>query len=72
MDEQAVIEKLRHENEEYRTLEEEHLHLKHALEEMNKRLHLSADEEMERKQMQKQKLAKKDRMAEILRQFMPK
>ena len=72
MDEQAVIEKLRHENEEYRTLEEEHRSLKHALEDMNKRLHLSPDEEMERKRMQKQKLAKKDRMAEILRQHMPK
>jgi len=61
---------LRSENEEFRTLEEEHAALERALEEMNKRKHLTAEEEMEKKTLQKKKLAKKDRMAELIRQHM--
>ncbi len=67
MGEQEVIDKLRAENEEYRALEAEHKALERALDEMNKRLHLSPEDEMERKTIQKQKLAKKDRMAELIR-----
>lgn len=63
---------LRKENEEFSTLEEEHAALKRALEEMNKRKHLTAEEEMEKKTLQKKKLAKKDRIAEIVRKFMTK
>jgi len=62
-----IVATLRAENEEFRTLEEEHKALERALEEMNKRLHLSPEEEMERKTIQKQKLIKKDRMAELIR-----
>lgn len=63
---------LRSENEEFRSLEEEHAALERALEEMNKRKHLTAEEEMEKKTLQKKKLAKKDRMAELIRQHMAK
>ena len=69
MGEQEVIAKLHAENEEYRALEAEHKALERALDEMNKRLHLSPEDEMERKTIQKQKLAKKDRMAELIRKY---
>lgn len=50
---------------EYERLDREHRELKARLSELNSRLYLSADEEVERKTIQKLKLAKKDRLAEI-------
>lgn len=44
-------------------LEREHRELKARLSELNSRLYLSPEEEIERKTIQKLKLAKKDRMA---------
>jgi hypothetical protein len=47
-------------------LRREHTELKARLSELNSRLYLSPAEELERKQLQKLKLAKKDRLAALL------
>jgi hypothetical protein len=64
-----IAEILKRENEEYRRLFEEHKRLEQLLEEMNKKRYLTSEEEMERKRIQKQKLLKKDSMAELIRQY---
>ena len=48
---------------------EEHLLLEGQLAELQKRLHLSNDEEVEKKRLQKLKLAGKDRIMEILSKY---
>lgn len=48
---------------------EEHLLLEGQLAEFQGRLHLSNDEEVEKKRLQKQKLAGKDRIMEILSKY---
>jgi uncharacterized protein len=48
---------------------EEHLLLESQLAELQKRLHLSTDEEVEKKRLQKLKLAGKDRIMEILLKY---
>jgi len=52
---------------EWARLDREHRALKARLSELNSRLYLSPEEEVERKTMQKLKLAKKDRLAELAR-----
>lgn len=69
MREEEIIEILKRENEEFRKLYEEHRHLDSILDEMNKKAYLTPEEEIEKKKMQKEKLHKKDRMAEIVRQY---
>ena len=60
------------ENEDYKKLTDEHSNLKQLLKEFNERVYLSADEEMERKRIQKLKLQKKDSMAKMLREYKTK
>jgi len=67
--EQEIAEILLKENEEYKKLGDEHKGLKDALAEIDKKVHLTAEEEVERKRIQKLKLVKKDRMAEIIRDY---
>lgn len=67
--ESDVIDYLNRENEEYRRLREEHRRLEDILSEMSKKRHLTAEEEMEKIRIKKEKLIKKDRMAEIIRKF---
>ena len=69
MNDEEIKELLRRENEEFRKLDEEHKSLKSLLAEMDRKVYLSADEEMERKKLQKLKLSKKDRMAEFIREY---
>ena len=69
MNDEEIKELLRRENEEFRKLNEEHKNLKTLLAEMDKKVYLSADEEIERKKLQKLKLSKKDRMAEFIRDY---
>ncbi len=69
MKENEIAEVLRKENEEFRKLSEEHRNLDGLLSEIDSRRYLSAEEEVERKKIQKQKLQKKDRMAEIVRAY---
>jgi uncharacterized protein YdcH (DUF465 family) len=53
-------------NPEVRELVEEHRVLDETLKELDKKVYLLPDEEIERKRLQKLKLAKKDKIAEIL------
>jgi uncharacterized protein YdcH (DUF465 family) len=69
MREEEIIEILKKENEEFRKLYEEHRKLDALLDEINKKHYLTAEEEIEKKRMQKEKLYKKDKMAEIIRQY---
>lgn len=69
MKEQEIIEYLKKENEEFKKLTQEHQSLKSILAETDKKIYLSPEEEVERKRVQKQKLFKKDRMAEMIRDF---
>jgi uncharacterized protein YdcH (DUF465 family) len=59
---------LRASNPEFRELEEAHHRLDAELAELHKRHVLTPQEEMLKKQIQKEKLAKKDKMAELVRQ----
>jgi uncharacterized protein YdcH (DUF465 family) len=67
--EQEIIEYLKKENGEFRRILEEHHGLDAALAEIDKKVYLTPEEEIERKKLQKQKLAKKDKMAELIRDF---
>ena len=67
MKETEIINILRNKNDEYKNLEEVHKKLERSLDEINKKKHLTPDEEVERKKIQKQKLQYKDRMAQLIR-----
>lgn len=69
MRDEEIIEILKKENEEFRKLYEEHRNLDNILDEMNRKAYLTPEEEVEKKRMQKEKLYKKDKMAEIVRQY---
>ncbi len=69
MKEQEIAEILLKGNEEYRKLGEEHKSLEEILAEMDKKIYLTPEEEIERKRIQKLKLSKKDRMAELIREY---
>lgn len=69
MKEQEIVEKLLKENEEFRKVSEEHHVLDGVLAEMDKKVYLTPEEEIERKKLQKQKLLKKDALAEMIRLF---
>jgi uncharacterized protein YdcH (DUF465 family) len=67
--EYEIVEFLKKENDEFRRLNEEHRNLDELLVEIDSRKYLTPEEEVERKKIQKQKLLKKDRMAELVRQY---
>lgn len=69
MKEHEVIDRLKQENETFRKLHEEHHNLDALLTEIDRKVYLTTEEEIERKKMQKQKLAMKDKMAEMVREF---
>ena len=69
MTEEQIAEILKRENEEYQKLSLEHKELKTLLEEINKKHYLTPEEEFEKKKKQKEKLLKKDRMAEMIREY---
>jgi uncharacterized protein YdcH (DUF465 family) len=56
---------------ELRRYYEEHLELEKRLGDLNNRLYLSAEEEVERKRLQKQKLIGKDKIMQILGRYKP-
>ncbi|HLZ33198.1 MAG TPA: YdcH family protein, partial [Nitrospira sp.] len=56
-------------NTEFRELEESHHRLDLELNELQKRHVLTPAEELTKKQLQKEKLAKKDKMAELIRVY---
>lgn len=69
MKEQEIIEKLKQENEEFRKVSDEHHHLDLQLIEIDKKVYLTPEEDVERKRLAKQKLHLKDKMAELVRDY---
>ncbi len=69
MNDEEIKELLRKESEEFKKLDEEHKNLKSLLAEIDRKVYLSTDEEIERKKLQKLKLSKKDKMAELIREY---
>jgi len=64
--EEALVRQLADHDQELRALYEEHLALKRRLEDFRHKLYLTGEEELERKRIQKLKLASKDRMMAIV------
>ncbi len=69
MTEQEIVELLKKEKEEFRRLYQEHKELDNKLTELSKKPYLTTDEEVEEKKIKKEKLYKKDRIAEWIRQY---
>jgi uncharacterized protein YdcH (DUF465 family) len=66
---QDLIQQLCEENPRFRKLYEEHVIFEKQIHEMDGRVYLSPEEEMDRHRMQKLKLAGKDEMELILRKY---
>lgn len=64
---EAIAEQLRQLNPEFRELEGSHHRLDLELNELQKRHVLTPAEELEKKRLQKEKLVKKDKLAELIR-----
>ena len=64
-----IAELLRGSSTEFRELEESHHRLDAELAELQKRHVLTPQEEVVKKHIQKEKLAKKDKMADLIRQY---
>jgi uncharacterized protein len=64
---QELIDRLMPENEELGQLVKQHQEFEAQLEEFNKRLYLSEEQNREKKRIQKLKLAGRDRIEQILR-----
>ncbi|MDP3939108.1 MAG: DUF465 domain-containing protein [Deltaproteobacteria bacterium] len=71
MDQQdlALISKVSKQDESLQRLWEEHQKYEHELDELNHREYLTPEETVERKRLQKCKLAGKDKIETILRQY---
>lgn len=64
--EEELVRQLAAHDEELRGLYDEHLELKRKLEDFRHKLYLTTEEELEKKRIQKLKLASKDRMMAIV------
>ena len=69
MNESEILNNLRDEDEGFKKLEVEHKRLENVLAAIDKKKYLTAEEEMERKNIQKQKLQSKDKMAELVKGY---
>jgi uncharacterized protein YdcH (DUF465 family) len=67
VNEEALVSRLRIEDSEYQKLEQEHSKLENSLMSFETHRYLTPEEEVERKRIQKLKLAAKDKMMEIIR-----
>jgi uncharacterized protein YdcH (DUF465 family) len=67
--EEELIERLMKENEEFLKAKQSHSQLSNQLEELEKKLFLTPQDEMEIKIIKKKKLALKDQMEKILVQY---
>ncbi len=63
---EAKIAALAEKDPAFKTLVQEHRSLDDKLKEFDRKVYLSPDEEMERKRLAKLKLAKKDRIAQLI------
>lgn len=66
---EELIQQLIGQDEELRRYYEEHLELERQLAELNRRLYLTPQQELEKKRLQKLKLAGKDKIVEILARY---
>jgi uncharacterized protein len=64
--EEELIQQLAVHDADVKMLYQEHLELKHQLEAFRNKLYLTPEEELEKKQIQKLKLALKDRLMDLL------
>lgn len=64
-----ITEHLRSTNAEFRELQETHHQLDEQLQELLKNHILTPEEEVQKKQIQVEKLGKKDRMARLIREY---
>ncbi len=64
--EEELIQRYAADDEELRALYSEHLQLKRKLDAFRHKLYLTTEEELEKRRIQKLKLASKDRMMELL------
>lgn len=69
MTDEEIAKALAEENEEFKVLGDKHRTLKAKLAEFQSKVHLTPEEELEKKTIQKQKLAQKDRMADLVREY---
>lgn len=69
MKDEEIVEILKKDNEEFRRFYQEHREMDSMLSELNKKHYLTPEEEVEKKRMQKEKLLKKDRIAEFVRLY---
>jgi len=69
MREEEIIETLKNQDDEFKKLYSEHRELDSILTEMDRRSYLTDEEELEKKRLKKEKLYKKDRIAEIIREY---
>lgn len=67
--EKAIAERLRESSHEFRELEEAHHAIDARIEGLQHRHVITPQEEQEKKHLQKEKLAKKDQMAQLIRQY---
>ncbi|HLG21929.1 MAG TPA: hypothetical protein VI382_03880 [Candidatus Manganitrophaceae bacterium] len=68
-EEKEAIQVLREKNRLFRNLEKEHLEMEETLQHLNRKKILTPGEEIEKKKLQKKKLAGKDSMVEIIRYY---
>ncbi len=66
---QGLLEKAKKDNPEFKKLFDDHLELKSKVDSLNKLKHLSAEQEIEKKTIKKQKLKYKDRMDQIISEY---
>jgi uncharacterized protein YdcH (DUF465 family) len=69
MTDEEIVEALKKDNENFKKLYQEHRELNALLDDLNKKHYLTPEEEFEKKRMQKEKLARKDRIAELVRDY---
>jgi uncharacterized protein YdcH (DUF465 family) len=69
MSDEEIIETLKRDNEEFRKLFREHRELDSMLADLDKKHYLTSEEELEVHRMKKEKLSKKDKIAELIKNF---
>ncbi|MBF0505327.1 MAG: DUF465 domain-containing protein [Nitrospirae bacterium] len=69
MSDDEIIETLKRDNEEFRKLYQEHRELDGMLSELDKKHYLTPEEEFQVQRMKKEKLSKKDKIAELIKHF---
>ena len=69
MTDEEIVEALKKVNDDFKKLCQEHKELNGQLDELNKKHYLSTEEEIEKKRMQKEKLNRKDKIAELVRDY---